>query len=87
MKRNYILSAVTSFLITASSPAFSQQTSEKQTDSLIAKGGETTVYVGTFLIIITIAAIVGILSRRIEHAILVALGLSLLPIALFFLTR
>lgn len=84
MKRNYRLVAATSFLITVSSPAFSQPTSEQETDPLIAKGGEVSVYIGTFLIIVVIAAIVGVLSRRIEHAIFTALGLSLIPIVLFF---
>lgn len=87
MKRNYLLGAVTSFLMTVSSPAFNQQTSEQQTDPLIAKSGEVSVYIGIFLIIVVIAAIVGILSRRIEHAVFTALGLSLILIALFFLTR
>lgn len=93
MKRNYTLGAVTSFLMTAlmtaflPSQAFGQQASEQQTDPLITKGGEVTVYLGTFLIIIAIVAIVGIMSRRIEHAVFTALGLSLIPIALFFFTK
>jgi hypothetical protein len=69
MKRNYILGTVTSFLITVSSPAFSHQTSKQQTDPLIEKGGEVSVYIGRFLIIVVIAAIVGILSRWLEHAV------------------
>jgi hypothetical protein len=87
MKRNYILGTVTSFLITVSSPAFSHQTSKQQTDPLIEKGGEVSVYIGRFLIIVVIAAIVGILSRWLEHAVFTALGLSLISIALFFFTR
>lgn len=86
MKRNYTL-GVTLFLITTffhHAQALSQQTSDRQTNPLIDKSGEVTVYIGTFLIIIAIAAIVGVLSRRLEHAVLTALGLSLIPIAIFF---
>lgn len=64
-----------------------QQTSEQQTDPLIAKGEEVAVYIGTFLVIVVIAAIVGMLSLRIEHAVFTALGLSIIPIAIFFFTR
>ncbi|BAZ70948.1 hypothetical protein NIES4106_57450 (plasmid) [Fischerella sp. NIES-4106] len=88
MKKNYML-VVTSFLITIFLPytqALGQQTSDRQTDPLIDKGGEVTIYIGAFLIIIAIAAIIGVLSRRIEHAVLTALGLSLIPIAIFFFT-
>jgi hypothetical protein len=90
MKKSDALVVITSLLITAFShaaQAFGQQTSEQQIDPLIAKGGETTVFIGTLLIIIAIAALVGALSRRIEHAVFTALGLSLIPIALFFLSR
>lgn len=88
MKRNYTL-VVTSFLITTFLPhtqALGQQTSDRQTDPLIDRGGEVAIYIGAFLIIIAIATIVGILNRRIEHAVLTALGLSLIPIAIFFFT-
>lgn len=86
MKRNYTL-VVTSFLITTfihHTQALGQQISDRQTDPLIDKSGEVTVYIGTFLTIGAIAAIVGVLSRRLEHAVLTALGLSLIPIAIFF---
>lgn len=52
---------------------------------LIDKGGEVTIYTGVFLIILLITAIVRILSQRVEHAVIAALGLSLLSIALFSL--
>lgn len=63
-----------------------QQALNQPTDPLINRGGEITIYVGVFVIIIVIAAIVEILSRRIEHAIFTALGLSLILIAVFFFT-
>lgn len=85
MRRNYRLGTITSFLITTLPfSASSQQISKQQTDPLIAKGEEVTVYIGTFLMIIVIATIVGLLSRRIEHAVFTAFGLSLILIALFF---
>ncbi|MBW4692697.1 MAG: hypothetical protein KME27_13135 [Lyngbya sp. HA4199-MV5] len=71
-------------LIYATQPSIQQALSQK--DSLIDKGGEVTVYIGVSLIIILIAAIVGMLSQRIEHAVLAALGLSLILIAFFFFT-
>lgn len=83
------LVAVTSFLVTKVLPAaqvFAQQPSDQSSDPLINRGGEATVYVGVFAIILAIAAIVGIVSRRIEHAVFTALGLSLILIAVFFFT-
>ena len=59
----------------------------EQTDPLLDRQGETAIYIGIVLLIIATAASVGILSRRIEHAILTALGLSLIPIAFFVFTR
>ncbi|NEU72916.1 hypothetical protein PI95_010155 [Hassallia byssoidea VB512170] len=81
MKRSYTL-GVTTFL--HHTQALGQQTSDRQTNPLIDKSGEDTVYIGTFLTIVAIAAIVGVLSRRFEHAVLTALGLSLIAIAIFF---
>lgn len=71
--------------MTVSSPAFSQSTFRQQTVPLIKEGGEFAVYVGTFLIIVIAIAIVEIVSRRTEHTVFTALGLSLILIFLFFL--
>ena len=93
MKKNYALVAVTSFLMTTFLPYLSsaqplgKQTSAQQNAPLIDKGGEDTVYIAAFLIIIASTAIVGALSRRIEHAVFTALGLSLILIAFFFFIR
>ena len=87
MKRNDALMAIISSLVTvipAAAQAFGQQTSEQQTDPLISRDGEIAVYIGVFLIIIAIAAIVRIVSRQIEHAVFTASRLSLISIALFF---
>lgn len=54
-------------------------------DPLIAKGGEKIVYMGCFLLVIGLVAIVGVVSRRIEYAILLALVLSVILIAFFLL--
>jgi hypothetical protein len=90
MKKNYTLMGVTAFLITTFLPylsyvqALGKQTSTQQASLLIDKSGEVTVYIGAFLIIIASATIIGVLSRRIEHAVFTALGLSLILIAFFF---
>lgn len=88
MEKKDALVAIT--LMTAVLPAaqaFGQQTFKQQTDPLINKGEEVTVYVGTFLLVIAIAAVIGMLSRRIEHAVFIALAFSLIPIVFFFFTR
>jgi hypothetical protein len=54
-------------------------------DPLIAKGWEKIAYVGSFLLVLAVVAIVGIVSRRIEYAILLALSLSVVLIAFFLL--
>jgi hypothetical protein len=54
-------------------------------DSLIAKGWETTDYVGVILLVLSLVVLVGIVSRRIEYAIIFALMLSLLIIVFFLL--
>ena len=93
MKKNYALVAVTSSLISTFPPylsyaqAVGKKTLTQQTAPLIDKSGEVTVYIGAFLIIIASATIVGAVSRRIEHAVFTALGLSLIPIAFFFSIR
>ncbi|MDM9384868.1 hypothetical protein QUB80_29860 [Chlorogloeopsis sp. ULAP01] len=55
-------------------------------DSLIATGWETTDYVGVIFLIISLVILVGVVSRRIENAIIFALMVSLLIIALFLFT-
>lgn len=93
MKKNYALVAVTWFLISTFLPyisyaqALGKQISAQQTTRLIDKGGENTLYIGAFLIVIANAAIIGALSRRLEHAVFTALGLSLILIAFFFFIR
>lgn len=93
MKKNYTLMGVTSFLMTTFLPylsgvqALGKQTSTQQASPLVDKSGEVTVYMGAFLIIIASAAIIGVLSRRLEHAVFTALGLSLIMIAFFFFIR
>jgi Na+-transporting NADH:ubiquinone oxidoreductase subunit NqrC len=86
MKRNYILIAVFSLLTSiffSTAQVSSQPASNQQTISLIDKNGEAAVYIGLFLIIIVVTVIIGALSKRVEQAILIALGLSLILIAIF----
>lgn len=45
-------------------------------DSLIAYGAEHLIDFGVVLLVFTIVIIIGIISKRLEHAILFALGLS-----------
>lgn len=56
-------------------------------DPLIAKGGQDIVIFGVVLLMVGVVAIVGFLSRRIEHAIAAALVMSLLLIGFFIVTR
>lgn len=56
-------------------------------DPLIDRGGQLTVYIGSALLVICIAAIVGFFSRRVEHALMTALGLSLCVIGFLAFTR
>ncbi|MBL1178263.1 hypothetical protein [Pantanalinema sp. GBBB05] len=58
-----------------------------QPDPLIDQGGQLTIYIGASLIIIGIVAIVGFFSRRVEHALLTALVLSLGLVAFWAFTR
>ncbi|MBD2434169.1 MULTISPECIES: hypothetical protein [Fischerella] len=55
----------------------------QQQDPLIAKGLQKEQYIGIFSLAIAIIAAVGIISRRVEYAILFAIFLSLILIALF----
>ena len=41
---------------------------EQQQDSLIDYGAEHFIYFGIFLVIVAIAIIIGMLSRKLEHA-------------------
>lgn len=50
--------------------------SNSQSDPLISKGGDIALYVGLFLLIIAIGCVIGIISRRLEYALLFALTLS-----------
>lgn len=50
--------------------------SQSQSDSLIAYGAEHLIDLGVVLLVFTIVIIIGILSKRVEHAILFALALS-----------
>ena len=93
MRKNYALVTVTPFLIStvpsylSYTQALDKQTLTQQAPPLIDKSGEVTVYIGASLIIIASATIVGVSSRRIEHAFFTALGLSLIPISFFFSIR
>lgn len=58
-----------------------------QSDPLIDQGGQLTVYIGSALIILGVAAIVGFFSRRIEHAVVAALALSLFLVGFWIFTR
>ena len=57
-------------------------------DPLIDRGGQFAEYVGLILLAIMVAVIVGLVSRRMEHAIATALGLSAIFISfILFATR
>lgn len=58
---------------------------QAQTDPLISQGGENLVYVGVVLVAIGLVVAVGILSPRIEHAVIFAILLSITLIAFFFI--
>jgi hypothetical protein len=58
-----------------------------QTDPLIDQGGANITYVGVFLLIVGIAIVVGAFSRKVEHAVITALVLSIFPIAFFILAK
>ena len=88
MKRHHILLVVSSFLMTMfppTAPVSSQPVANQPSVSLINQGGEATVYIGVFLIIVVSTVIIGVLSQRVEEAVLMALGLSLISIAILFL--
>ncbi len=55
----------------------------QQQDPLIAKNLQREQYIGIFSLAITLIAAVGIISRRVEYAILFAVVLSLVLIAFF----
>ncbi len=56
-----------------------------QKDPLIDKRGETIVDVGVLLLAVSLVMAVKIISPRVEHAILLAIFLSLVLIAFFFI--
>ncbi|MFB2891767.1 hypothetical protein ACE1CI_02370 [Aerosakkonemataceae cyanobacterium BLCC-F50] len=61
--------------------------SSTQADPLINHGEQLSVYIGTFLLVVGIVAIVGFFSRRFEYALITALALSLGFIAFFAFSR
>lgn len=68
------------------SPSRIQESSQPtitQKDPLIAKGLQTEQYIGVVTLAIAITAAVGVFSRRIEYAIIVAFVLSIVLIVLF----
>jgi uncharacterized membrane protein YphA (DoxX/SURF4 family) len=58
-----------------------------QNDPTIDHGGQFAIYVGLLLMVACIAAIVGFFSRRVEHALITALVLSLCVIVSFAFIR
>lgn len=70
-----------------SDPSPLQTPSNIHSDPLIDKGGQVTIYIGTALFALGIVAVVGFFSRRVEHAIIAALALSLCLVAFFVFTR
>ena len=54
-----------------------------QSDSLIDKAGENSIYIGLFLLIIMISFAVGFFNRRVEYAVLFSIVLS--AMLMFFL--
>lgn len=51
---------------------------EQQQDPLIDYGAEHFIYFGVFLVVVTTAIIIGMISKKIEHAIAFSLVLSVL---------
>jgi hypothetical protein len=68
-------------------PKTLNQSPPAQPDPLVDQGGQFAVYIGIFLLIVVVAVIVGIFSRRIEQALITAFGLSVIPIAFFLLSK
>lgn len=56
-----------------------------QKDPLIAQGEEHIVYLGVFLLAIGLATVVGLLSRRLDYAIIFSLLLSVVIIAMLMI--
>jgi negative regulator of sigma E activity len=56
-----------------------------QDDPLVAHGWTSTVTITAIAAVLLVAVIVGVFSRKVEYALITALGLSLVPIVLFFL--
>lgn len=61
--------------------------SSAHVDPSIDHGGQLAVYIGLALLALGITAVVGFLSRRVEHALLTALALSLCLVSIFAFTR
>ncbi len=68
-------------------PKTLNQSPPAQPDPMVDHSGQIAIYIGIFLLILTIAVIVGIFSRRIEQALITAFGLSVIPIAFFLLSK
>lgn len=56
-------------------------------DPLVNQGGQTFTHVAAIVFAIVLIAIVGIVSKKVEHAIITALVASLLLIGFFFLVK
>ena len=64
---------------------FLAATESVQKDPLIDQRGETIVHVGVVLLAVSLVIAVKIISPKVEHAILLAIFLSLALIAFFFI--
>ena len=62
------------------------ETTPKQQDPLISRGGEETIYVGLFLLVVALTIVIGKLSPKIEHALFFALFASMALIS-FIVSR
>ncbi|WP_342003219.1 hypothetical protein [Chlorogloeopsis sp. ULAP02] len=70
-------------LLEVQQPTVTPDQNSLMEDSLIATGWETTDYVGVIFLILSLVILIGVVSRRMENAIIFALMVSLLIIALF----
>ncbi|MBO3461887.1 hypothetical protein G7B40_015055 [Aetokthonos hydrillicola Thurmond2011] len=57
--------------------------SKVKDDPLIAKGWETSVYVGSVFVVLGVLVVVGIFSQKFEHVVTMALILTAILIACF----
>lgn len=54
------------------------QIQQQQKDPLIDYGAEHLIYFGVFLVVVAIAIIIGMLSRKLEHALVFSLILTVI---------